>query len=57
MLEAFFDHPFSINRLRAGPAGPYIDGYAQSLKDIKYARETSRRYLRSASHLGRFVEL
>ncbi len=57
MLEAFFDHPFSINRLRAGPSGPYIDGFAQSLKDIKYARETARRYLRSASHLGRFVEL
>ena len=56
MLETFFVAPSTLNRLRAGPSGPYIDGFARTLHDEGYGRSTAVRYLRSAAHLGRFVE-
>jgi len=55
MLERFFEAPFTLNRLRHGPSGPYIDGFAQRLEEEKYSWSTARRFLRSSSHLGNFV--
>ncbi len=57
MLETYFEAPSTLKRLRLGPAGRFIDGFAQSLKEKGYSWWTSRRYLRSAAHLGRFVEV
>ena len=56
MLEIFFEAPFTLGRLRLGPSGRFIDGFSQYLKDKGYSWWTSRRYLRSAAHLGRFLE-
>ena len=56
MLEIFFEAPFALNRLRSGPSRPYIDGFARRLKGEGYCWSTARRYLRSATHFGRFVE-
>ncbi len=56
MLETFFVTPCTLERLRAGPAGPYMDGFAGRLKDEGYGRSTAGRYLRAAAHLGRFGE-
>ena len=56
MLESFFEAPFTLDRLRSGPSGGYIDGFAEQLQEDGYARETVRCYLRSACHLGWFME-
>lgn len=56
MLETFFIAPSTLKRLRAGPSGLYMDGFARDLHDEGYGRATAVRYLRSAAHLGRFVE-
>ncbi len=56
MLEKFFEAPYTLSRLRSGPAGPYIDGFAEQLsEDDSLSRWTGRSCLRSASHVGRFV--
>lgn len=57
MLESYFEAPTTLNRLRAGPSGPYIDGFARNLSEQGYSRSTAQRYLRSASHLGRFTQI
>lgn len=56
MLETFFEAPFTLKRLRLGPSGRFIDGFAQYLKGKGYSWWTSRRYLRCGAHLGRFLE-
>ncbi len=57
MLEIYFESARTLDRLRAGLSCAYIDGFAQRLNDEGYSWSTSRRYLRSAAHLGRFVEV
>ena len=56
MLETFFVTARTLERLRSGPAGPYMDGFARRLKDEGYGSSTAGRYLRAAAHLGRFGE-
>lgn len=56
MLETFFVTPSTLKRLRSGPAGPYLDGFARRLTDEGYGGSTAGRYLRAAAHLGRFGE-
>jgi integrase len=56
MLESYFGSEETLDRLRSGPSGAYVDGFAQMLNDEGYSWWTGRRYLRSAAHLGRFVE-
>lgn len=33
MLEIYFESPYTLCRLRSGPLGNYINGFAQALKD------------------------
>ena len=56
MLESYFESEGTLDRLRSGPSGAYVDGFAQMLNGEGYSCWTARRYLRSAAHLGRFVE-
>lgn len=56
MLESFFEAPFTLDRLRSGPSSEYIDGFAEQLQEDGYSRVSGRCYLRSASHVGWFVE-
>jgi site-specific recombinase XerD len=55
MLENFFCAPKTLHRLRTGPSGPYIDGFADELARSGYSGATAVRYLRAAAHLGCFV--
>lgn len=55
MLENYFCAPKTLRRLRAGPSGPYIDGFSDALERDQYARASAVRYLRAAAHLGCFV--
>jgi site-specific recombinase XerD len=55
VLEMYFSAPKTLRRLRTGPSGPYIDGFADTLERAGYAKASAVRYLRNAAHLGHFV--
>jgi site-specific recombinase XerD len=57
MLETYFSAPKTLHRLRTGPRGPHIDGFADTLERAGYAKASAVRYLRNAAHLGQFVDL
>ena len=52
MLETYFSVTKMLGRLRSGPSGPYLDGFAAALKRQGYSPATAVRYLRAAAHLG-----
>ncbi len=54
MLDKYFESFFTLDQLREGPFGPWLDGFAQSLHKDGYSWWTARVYLRSAHHLGHF---
>jgi site-specific recombinase XerD len=56
MLETYFVAPKTLRRLRAGPSGPYIDGFASSLEQDGFSDACAVRYLRAAAHLGHFMQ-
>jgi hypothetical protein len=56
MLENYFEKPFVLDRLRSGPSGPYIDGFAQLLDRQGYSWWTAQGFLRAAAHLGQFAQ-
>ena len=56
MLEKYFSAPKTLARLRSGPSGPYIDGFAEALERDSYSPLTAVRYLRAAAHFGRFLQ-
>ena len=56
MLETYLVAPKTLKRLRAGPSGQYIDGFAEALERDGYAAASAVRYLRAADHLGRFLQ-
>jgi len=51
MLTTYFKHPFTLRKLRCGPAGPYLDDFASQLTQAGYCRDKVRAYLRAT---GRF---
>jgi hypothetical protein len=52
MLEIYFPSAKMLGYLRSGPSGPYLDGFAATLKRQGYSSATAVRYLRAAAHLG-----
>ena len=46
MLTTYFNHPFTLNKLRSGPAGPRLDEFAGQLTRDGYSYSTARRHLR-----------
>jgi site-specific recombinase XerD len=52
MLERYFASPKMLGYLRAGPSGPYVDGFAAALHSDGYRSGTAVRYIRGAAHLG-----
>jgi site-specific recombinase XerD len=56
MLEKYFSAPKTLGRLRGGPSGPHIDGFAHTLEQDGYSRASAVRYLRASAHLGRFLQ-
>ena len=56
MLEKYFSAPKTLQRLRGGISGPYVDAFADGLNRDGYAPASAVRYIRSAAHLGCFVQ-
>lgn len=56
MLDTYLIAPKTLKRLRAGPSGAYIDGFADELEQHGYSATSAIRYLRAADHLGRFMQ-
>ncbi len=56
MLETYFVAPKTLRRLRTGPSGPYMDGFASSLEQDGFSHACALRYLRAAAHLGHFLQ-
>ena len=56
MLEKYFSAPKTLQRLRGGISGPYVDAFADGLNRDGYAPASAVRYIRAAAHLGRFVQ-
>ncbi len=52
MMETYFKAPYAVARSRPGPTGPFLDGFADSLRTRGYADRTTRGHLRAAAHLG-----
>ena len=52
MLTIYFKSPFTLDRLRNGPSGPYLDGFAHKLHLAGYSQGAAQRLLRGAVHLG-----
>jgi integrase len=55
MLETYFHSPKMLAHLRAGPSGPYMDGFAARLEHGGYEPSIAVRYLRAAAHVGHFT--
>lgn len=55
-MERYFTARMTLRRLRFGPSGPYIDGFAAALERDGYAKAIARRYLRAAVHFGYFLQ-
>ena len=54
MLERCFKQA-TVDRLRDGPAGPFLDGFAEALLAEGYEPKTSGSYLHAADHLCRWT--
>jgi len=52
MLSRLFESAARVYALRAGPAGAWLDGFADALSHIGYAPITTRRHLRAAEHFA-----
>jgi site-specific recombinase XerD len=52
MLTIYYKSPFTLKRLRSGPSGPYLDGFAHKLHLAGYSQGGAQRLLRAAAHLG-----
>ena len=57
MLDQFFDSPFRIQTLRAGPNGPLLEDFAQKLGAAGYAEITARRHIRAAEHFVHWADV
>jgi hypothetical protein len=56
MIEIYFSAPKTIQRLRAGLSGPFIDGFANALQQQQHSPSMVIRSLHAASHFGWFVQ-
>ena len=56
MLEKFFASTRTLHRLRSGPTGPFIDGFAGALGLAGYARGTVRDHVDVVAHVGSWLE-
>ena len=55
MIESIVSSPKVLERLRAGVAWPYLQGFAEELVQSGYSATTVRRHLEGALHLGQWA--
>ena len=55
MIDHFYSDPAVFDRMRSGPLGPYIDGFAELLFQQGYSREAGAQKLRLVSRLSRWL--
>ncbi len=55
MLERLFKTDSTACRLRDGPAGPFLDGFAESMFAAGYSPRTVGSYVHDADHLGQWA--
>ena len=56
MIDQFYSHPLSSERLRPGPLGTYIDVFAQNLVEQGYARWTVEEKIRVVAGFSRWLQ-
>lgn len=56
MLTTYFKHPFTLNKLLSGPAGPHLEEFACELLRDGYSYLTARRHLRGAGQLSSWAQ-
>lgn len=55
MIETYFAAPHVLDRMRSGPAAPYLDTLATELQSQDYSRRSIRRQLHNADSFGRWL--
>lgn len=55
MIDSLFLRDHVRRRLRSGPAGPYLSGFARALEQERYRQGTICRYVRAADGFGRWL--
>lgn len=57
MLTHYYRSEVFIKQICSGPAGPFMDGFADSLRVSGYAEITARRHIQAARHFAFWAEL
>mgnify|MGYP006282788595 CR=1 FL=1 len=55
MVERFFARRSTVDRMRSGPLGPYVDEFAQWLAEQGYTRDITSRKIRLVADLSRWL--
>lgn len=55
MIETYFAAPHVLDRMRSGPAAPYLDALATELQLQDYSRRSIRRQLHNADSFGQWL--
>jgi len=56
MLTTYFKHPFTLNKLRSGPAGSHLDEFICQLSRDGYSYPTIRYHIRGAGRLSTWAQ-
>jgi len=56
MLTTYFKHPFTLNKLRSGPAGSHLDEFICQLIRNGYSYPTIRYHIRGAGRLSTWAQ-
>ena len=55
MIETYFAAPHVLDRMRSGPAAPYLDALVTELQSQDYSRRSIRRQLHNADSFGQWL--
>jgi site-specific recombinase XerD len=55
LIETYFAAPHVLDRMRSGPAAPYLDALATELQSQDYSRRSIRRQLHNADSFGQWL--
>ena len=56
MLELYFKTQRALVHSRPGPAGPFLEGFAEVLAKEHYGASAVENFVRAAAHLGAWME-